>query len=104
MSEDNPIEFLMRVKLPRDMSLDKCRDENAGYMDARFLDAIFKDKPDGFEVDWGSRDWWPVDNNGFTWVKLYMTSHKSGIVWHMTQYQFIRKRIERMQDIAKQLI
>jgi len=97
-SESIHVEYIVRVKLP---PLND-NDDNYEY-ERRYNDAIFAVKPTGFEVDWSSKKTWPVDSEGYTWVKLYCTDQKKAVEYFMDRVQSLEKRLEYMRDLGRKM-
>jgi len=82
------IEYVVRVKLP---VFDK---EN----ERAYNQSIFDSKPIGFEVSWTSRDMWPIDKDGFTWVRLFCTDQRMAVEYFLSKIDSLRKQVERLQQ------
>lgn len=72
------IEYIMRVKLPSSCAYHSSPSGDTEY-DVAYSKAISDALPVGFEVSWSTRQLWPQDRDGFTWVKLYCTDEQSAM-------------------------
>ncbi len=68
-------------------------------------DQVFEAKPDGFEVVWPTKKKpWPVDSAGFTFVPLCVTYTNEVHVKLVDQLCDARETIQRLRDLAKQML
>jgi len=88
------VEYLMRCKLPSSASFHASPSGDTEY-EIAYRDAIFKNKPQGFEVSWVSSSTWPVDKDGFTWVKLYCTDGSKALEYYIDKCAKLEKKIEK---------
>ena len=96
------VEYVVRVKLPSSDGYHSGPSGDTEY-DQDYTKAIFAAKPEGFEVAWQSRDTWPKDKDGMTWVRLYCTDQKKAVEYFMDRADLLRKQIERMKKIGQEL-
>jgi hypothetical protein len=89
--------YVIKVKLPEVnmQTLSRClkHPENCRK-------AIFKEKPEGFEVDWDSAHTWPIDAEGYTWIKLYCTDPKMAIEFWMRKSENYRKQLLAIKEVT----
>lgn len=102
---ENPtIEFMIRVKLPSPNAYASCPSGDTEYATA-YHDAIFAATPLGFEVYWPRpNEKWPVDSEGFTWVRLFCADNKMALASTLDELRATRKRMEEIQAIIKTLL
>lgn len=96
------VEYVIRVKLPSSGSYHSSPSGDTEYEQA-YNAAIFAIKPQGFEVAWASRDTWPVDRDGLTWVKLYCTDKSKAVEYFQDRVASLTKQVNRMQRIGREL-
>ncbi len=104
--------FGIRVKLDDGIDpvaiLNEYRAATDGHRSAEFIkmsDAIFAVKPEGFEIHWATeKKPWPVDSSGLTFVPLYETDAKVAHVHFVEQIHRLRQQVERLRDLAKQML
>lgn len=65
--------------------------------------AIFAEKPSGFEVDWESSGTWPIDSEGHTWVKLYCTQPSLAIEFWMRQVDRYKSQLHKIKEALRQI-
>jgi len=65
--------FVFRVKIPE--HLKSAQTENVPFnKELGELEAfLLKEKPVGFEIRWNTRNIWPTDSEGYTWVSLLLS-------------------------------
>jgi len=94
---ENYPEFMVRVKLPPSSSFHCSPSGDAEYEEA-YKKAIFDVKPPGFEVCWPRlNEKWPVDSEGYTWVRLYCTNEKDALAYWMKEAQLAKEHIQRIK-------
>ncbi len=99
MSNENAeVEYVMRAKLP------PWKERPSGGVDPEYRTAIFENMPTGFEVKWQTREEWPVDKDGLTWVRLYCTDQKRGLEYFIGRCAYLTRTVERMRELAKQIV
>lgn len=102
---DKPIpEFMVRVKLPSSGGYASSPSGDTEYEQA-YKEAIFAAKPEGFEVAWprvGER--WPVDSEGYTWVRLYCTDTTNALAKWREQALQASKAMQKVKGLAKQIL
>lgn len=91
------VEYLMRCKLPSSCSYHSSPSGDTEYENA-YRDAIFANKPQGFEVAWSSRSTWPIDKDGNTWVKLYCTDEQLALQYYIDKSANLQKEIDRIRS------
>jgi hypothetical protein len=100
---DKPVEFMVRIKLPTELIFTNQSGEYTSDQKA-CMDAIFAEKPQGFEVRWpkvGQK--WPVDSEGFTFVPLYLSSHKDHSYYLLDQNERNYRKIQELKKLAKEI-
>lgn len=112
MSHEGQVEFFVRVKLPHPyefpakggreddperQAMDQRRQENS--------DAVFRVKPDGYEVKWPQTKEaiWPIDNEGFSWVRLAVGDTKDALSSWQRRYFELERRHRRLREAIKDL-
>lgn len=96
------VEYVVRVKLPSSSSYHSSPSGDTEYERA-YNDAIFAAKPEGFEVAWSSKSYWPVDRDGMTWVKLYCTDKTMAVERLQDRVSSLMKQVEKLKTIGRQL-
>ena len=93
------IDIVMRVKLPKAPPM-----ETPEWND--YLEAIFKDKPEGYEVDWANDSGreWVVDSEGYTLVRLYLTDKKVALEYWMEKALSLNKAMKSLKERLRGLI
>jgi len=90
-------EFMVRVKLPSSSAYHSSPSGDTEYEEA-YRNAIFAVKPPGFEVSWPRlNEKWPVDSEGYTWVRLYCTDQKVALAYWMKEAQQAQAHIARIK-------
>lgn len=96
------IEYVVRVRLPSSSEFHSSPSGDTEY-ETQYNAAIFAAKPDGFEVAWSSRSYWPIDKDGMTWVKLYCTDKAMAVERLQDRVSSLTKQVERLKAIGRQL-
>jgi hypothetical protein len=95
-------EFMVRVKLPSSSAYAACPSGDAEYEEA-YKKAIFDVKPAGFEVSWPRlNEKWPVDSEGYTWVRLFCADQSSAIAQWIGRVDELQTRLETIRRAAGQ--
>ena len=102
MSKTATVEYVVRVKLPSSAGYHSGPSGDTEYEDD-YNKAIFAAKPEGFEVAWPSKDTWPKDKDGMTWVRLYCTDQKKAVEYFQDRSESLRNQVERMKEIGREL-
>lgn len=93
-------EFMVRVKLPSSSAYHSSPSGDTEYEDA-YQKAIFALKPPGFEVIWPRLNQkWPVDSEGYTWVRLYCSDPKEALAYWMKEAQQAQAHIARIKQVV----
>lgn len=104
MSNQPPqIEYVVRVALPSSSGYHSGPSGDTEY-DADYKNAIHAAVPPGFEVAWKSRDTWPKDKDGLTWVRLYCVDQKRAVEYYAERMSQMMQKVQSMQQIARQLV
>jgi len=100
----NVPELMIRVKLPESGSYHGSPSGDTEY-DRAYNDAILSAKPVGFEVRWpraGER--WPVDSEGYTWVRLYCADRKHGLEHYIEEYRVVSQELARIRTELRKMV
>jgi hypothetical protein len=98
MSEQ--VEYVMRVLLPSSASFHCSPSGDTDYQKA-YDAAILDNLPLGFEVAWNTRDTWPKDRDGLTWVKLYCTNREDAMEkWRQEAVSAMRE-LSRIREVLR---
>jgi len=57
----------------------------------------------GFEVCWSTRNEWPVDPEGYTWILVRCTDQKQAVGYWIEQSLTMAKRRAELRELAEQL-
>lgn len=96
------VEYYMRCMLPSASGYSSGPSGDTEY-DSDYREAIFKNKPEGFEIAWPTQRQWPRIDGGYTLVKLYLSDKKMAIENLNDQLIDARKEIQRIRDLIKQI-
>ncbi len=91
-------EFMVRVKLPSSGGYHCSPSGDTEYEEA-YNAAIMAAKPDGYEVIWpriGEK--WPVDSEGYTWVRLRCTDGKAAVAYWTERCRLAEKELKRIKN------
>jgi hypothetical protein len=101
---DKSVEFMVRVKLPSSGAYHSSPSGDTEY-DNAYKEAIFAATPIGFEVGWPRRnEKWPVDSEGFTWVRLYCTDEKNALASALAQIADLKSSMSKIHLSASAII
>jgi len=98
--EDRQVQYTMRVKIPEGTCLNILQ-LRPNYHELCLT--ILNEKPSGFEVDWDSKGTWPIDAEGYTWVKLYRTDSKLAIEFWMRKCACYEAKLSRIKEIVESI-
>ena len=96
------IEYVVRVKLPSSAGYPSCPSGETDY-ERVYNDTIFAAKPEGFEVSWATKNLWPTDKDGKTWVLLYCTDQKKAVQYFNERMITFEKKVEEFRELSKKL-
>ena len=97
------VEYIMRIKLPSSGGYASCPSGDTEYAED-YQRAILANLPQGFEVAWKTKETWPKDRDGLTWVKLYCTNRDDAMnTWRQSAVD-AQREVERLKAIARQII
>ena len=97
------VEYLMRCKLPSSCGYHSSPSGDTQY-ENDYRDAIFANKPEGFEIAWSSRSTWPIDKDGNTWVKLYCTDKQMALQYYIDATARLKKELDRIKSKLAEII
>lgn len=90
-------EFMMRVKLPSSGEYHSRPSGDTAYEEA-LRRALMEVKPEGFEIIYPKlNEKWPIDSEGFTWVRLYCTNDKDALGYWMKEARFLQQKLDRIK-------
>lgn len=104
--EEKEMLFVVRAKLPfpdiypRTGRSSAERREEVSEEERKNYDAIFAMKPFGFEVKWRYNEAtsWPMDEEGFVWVPLYLSDQNKSVEWLIEANWQLKKKLERIKE------
>lgn len=97
------VEYMMRVKLPSNGAYASCPSGDTEYEEA-FRNAINDRLPPGFEVSWSTQRTWPVDWDGFTWVRLYCTDKEASLAYWRNEAESAHKELTEIRAKLKEIV
>lgn len=111
MAHEGQVEFFVRVKLPHPYELaPRGREDDPIFQAAQDRrrensDAIFRVKPQGYEVKWPytQEAIWPVDAEGYSWVRLAVGNTKDALSNWQELYFELDRRHHRLKEAIKNL-
>jgi hypothetical protein len=90
-------EFMVRVKLPSSSAYHSSPSGDTEYEDA-YKKAIADALPPGFEVRWPRmHEKWPVDSEGYTYVRLYATDEKTALAHYIDRVKELESHLDRIR-------
>jgi hypothetical protein len=99
---NNEVEYVMRCKLPSSAGFHSGPSGDTEYEEA-YRKAIFASLPQGFEIAWKTKETWPKDRDGVTWVKLYCTNREDAMNTWRQEAIDSKREIERIRSLVKQI-
>ena len=95
------VEAMMRVKLPNSAAYYSGPGGDTQY-ESDYRKALADAKPHGYEINYPrTNEKWPVDSEGFTWVRLYVSDNKIALAYWMDKAQALEKRLIRLRELLK---
>ena len=90
------VEYTMRVKMPNSAHYLWHYDGENKY-DEICRKTILDSLPPGYEVNWPTRQTWPVDKDGMTWVSLYCSDEKNALAYWMKEAHYLQSHLTRIK-------
>jgi hypothetical protein len=101
--EPKQVGFHIRVKLPSPAAFHSGPSGDTEY-DEAYKGAIFREKPQGFEVRWPRlNEKWPVDSEGYTWVPLYVSHAQDALHNALDMLHTAQRQLETLRKAIKEL-
>jgi hypothetical protein len=97
------VEYIMRCKLPSSGGFHSSPSGDTEYAEA-YQQAVLANLPTGFEVAWKTKETWPKDKDGLTWVKLYCTNRDDAMNTWRQQAMDASKELVRLRGLARQIV
>ena len=97
-------EFMVRVKLPSSGAFPGTPSGDTEYEQA-YRKAILSELPQGFEVQWPrSNEKWPVDSEGYTWVRLRCSDEKNALAYFIKEHGYLKDKLEKVKRFMGEIL
>lgn len=96
------VEYYMKCRLPSSAGYSSGPSGDTEY-ETDYREAIYKNKPEGFEVAWATQRFWPMDMEGNTLVKLYLVDRNKALEDTQTRLDETLAMLSRLREAVKNL-